>query len=124
MVWKLNDERPVYLQIMAIIQGAIITGEFASGRKIPSVRDLAVAARVNPNTMQRALSELERSGILISQGTVGRFITTDEEILQKMRREAETAVAKECAERFANLGIRPRRAAQLLLELDNEEAET
>ena len=52
------------------------------------------------------------------------LITTDEEILQKMRREAETAVAKECAERFANLGIRPRRAAQLLLELDNEEAET
>lgn len=120
MTWKFNDDRPVYIQIMDLLKGAVITGEYAAGNKIPSVRDLAITAKVNPNTMQRALSELEREGILISQGTVGRFITTDQLILQKMRQEAETDLARECARRFAGLGISPERAAELLLQLAKE----
>ena len=72
MNWKFAGDRPLYQQIMALIRGAILRGELPSGGKIPSVRDLAAEAQVNPNTMQRAMTELEREGLLVSGGTSGR----------------------------------------------------
>ena len=75
MPWDLDDDRPIYLQLMERIQQDIISGIYKPGDKIPSVRDLALDAAVNPNTMQKALSELERSGLVYSQRTSGRFIT-------------------------------------------------
>ena len=68
MNWKFAGDRPVYQQIMAAIRGAILKGELPPGGKVPSVRDLAAQAQVNPNTMQRALTELEREGLLVSGG--------------------------------------------------------
>ena len=62
MAWNLNSDRPIYAQILEVIQLRIIAGQYKSGDKIPSVRELAAEAGVNPNTMQKALSELERSG--------------------------------------------------------------
>ena len=73
MNWKFAGDRPVYQQIMAAIRGAILKGELPPGGKVPSVRDLAAQAQVNPNTMQRALTELEREGLLVSGGTSGRM---------------------------------------------------
>ena len=67
MPWKLDSSRPIYLQLMERIQHDIISGVYRPGDKIPSVRDLALEASVNPNTMQKALSELERSGLVYSQ---------------------------------------------------------
>ena len=81
MPWELDNDRPIYLQLMERIQHDIISGVYKPGDKIPSVRDLALDAAVNPNTMQKALSELERSGLLYSQRTSGRFITDDEKLL-------------------------------------------
>lgn len=75
MNWKFAGDRPVYQQIMAAIRGAILKGELPPGGKVPSVRDLAAQAQVNPNTMQRALTELEREGLLVSGGTSGRSVT-------------------------------------------------
>ena len=75
MAWELSDDRPIYLQLMEHIQGDILSGVYPLGGKLPSVRDLAACASVNPNTMQKALSELERSGLLYSQRTSGRFVT-------------------------------------------------
>ena len=83
MPWELDNDRPIYLQLMERIQHDIISGVYKPGDKIPSVRDLALDAAVNPNTMQKALSELERSGLLYSQRTSGRFITDDEKLLKK-----------------------------------------
>ena len=60
MAWNLNSDRPIYAQILEVIQLRIISGRYRPGEKIPSVRDLAAEAGVNPNTMQKALSELER----------------------------------------------------------------
>ena len=77
MPWDLDNERPIYLQLMERIQQDIVSGVYKPGEKIPSVRDLALDAAVNPNTMQKALSELERSGLVYSQRTSGRFITED-----------------------------------------------
>ena len=75
MPWELDNDRPIYLQLMERIQQDIVSGIYKPGDRLPSVRDLAVEAAVNPNTMQKALSELERSGLVYSQRTSGRFIT-------------------------------------------------
>ena len=84
MPWKLDSNLPIYTQIIEHIQLDIISGLYQPGDRLPSVRDLAAEASVNPNTMQKALSELERSGLLHSQRTSGRFITEDIHMIDKM----------------------------------------
>ena len=78
MNWKFSGDRPVYQQIMENIRGAVLRGELPPGGRVPSVRELAMQAQVNPNTMQRALTELEREGLLIGGGTSGRTVTKEE----------------------------------------------
>ena len=124
MNWKFTGDRPVYQQIMAAIRGAILTGELPPGGKVPSVRDLAAQAGVNPNTMQRALTELERDGLLVGGGTSGRTVTQDQDVLQAMRKQALEELAREWAEKFRVFGLTPRQAAQLLLELEDQKEES
>lgn len=118
MNWKFSGDRPVYQQIMETLRGAIVQGELTPGGKVPSVRDLAAAAQVNPNTMQRALTELEREGILVGGGTSGRRVTTEEAVLASMKERILNDLARECAEKFMVFGITPTEAASLLMALD------
>lgn len=87
MAWNFVNDRSIYLQLVDIIQNRIATGYYAPGSKLASVRDLASEAEVNPNTMQKALAELERMGLVYSQRTSGRFVTDDEGRIQEMKRE-------------------------------------
>lgn len=96
MKWNLDADRPIYSQLVDHITLSIISGEYKSGKKLPSVRDLAAEAAVNPNTMQKALAELERDGLVYTQRTSGRFITDDKEMLFKVK----TELAKEKIESF------------------------
>lgn len=121
MVWKFTGDRPVYMQIMEHIRGAILVGAYPPGARIPPVRDLAAEAKVNPNTMQRAMAELEREGLLISCGTVGRFVTDDPAILQQMRNTAIDAMVRASAAQFRALGLTMEQAAALLLALEKED---
>ena len=123
MNWKFTGDRPVYQQIMESIRGAILKRELLPGKKIPSVRDLAAEAQVNPNTMQRALTELEREGLLVSGGTSGRSVTEDEGILAAMRERTLKELARECAEKFMVFGITPTQAAEILMRLDETKEE-
>lgn len=123
MNWKLTGDSPVYQQIMTAVRGAILKGELPPGGKVPSVRDLAAEAQVNPNTMQRALTELEREGLLVSGGTSGRRVTEEEGILKDMRQQTLQALAREFAEKCMVFGVTPKEAAQLLLKLDDEKEE-
>lgn len=123
MEWKFSGDRPVYQQIMEAICGSILKGELKPGQKVPSVRELAAQAKVNPNTMQRALTELERDGLLVGGGTSGRTVTRDESILEGMRQRALEEVTRECAAKFLVLGVTPAQAARLLLELDTDKEE-
>lgn len=123
MNWKFSGDRPVYQQIMESIRGAILKGELVPGKKVPSVRDLAAEAQVNPNTMQRALTELEREGLLVSGGTSGRSVTEDEAILSAMRERTLNELARECAEKFMVFGITPKEAAEILLRLEKTKEE-
>ena len=121
MNWKFVGDRPVYQQIMALIRGGILTGELSPGQKIPSVRDLAAQAQVNPNSVHRALTELEREGLLVSGGTSGRRVTEEEAILEEMKEQTITELARECAEKFRVFGLSPAQAAQRLMLLEEQE---
>ena len=78
MKWQFSNDAPIYSQLIAQIKVGIVSGAFPPGERLPSVRDLATEAGVNPNTMQRALTELEREGLVYSQRTTGRFVTEDQ----------------------------------------------
>ena len=81
MDWKLTGDRPIWLQLKEQITQRIILGEYPMGSRLPTVRELATEAGVNPNTMQRALTELERDGLVYSQRTAGRFVTEDKRMI-------------------------------------------
>ena len=91
MAWELDADRPIYAQLVERIRMQIVSGYYQPGGKLPSVRELAATAAVNPNTMQKAFVELERTGLIITQRTNGRNVTEDEELIagvkQGMARE-------------------------------------
>ena len=86
MQWKIDGSAPIYSQLVEQIKLGVVSGEWIPGQRVPAVRELAVDAGVNPNTMQRALQELERQGLLFSQRTSGRFVTEDTEMIEDAKR--------------------------------------
>lgn len=96
MGWEFENDRPIYLQIASFIERDILKGKYKVGDKLPSVREFASVADVNPNTMQKAFSELEKNNIVFSSRTSGRFVTDDEEIIQRRR----VLLAKEYVDDF------------------------
>ncbi|MDR0639739.1 MAG: GntR family transcriptional regulator [Spirochaetaceae bacterium] len=80
-----QEERPIYIQLMDEIKGQIAAGRLAPGAKLDSIRELAVFYTVNPNTIQRALSELERGGLLITKRAGGKVVTEDQVVIKSMR---------------------------------------
>ena len=105
MPWNLDSDRPIYLQLMERIQHDIISGTYKPGDKLPSVRELAMEASVNPNTMQKALSELERIGLVHSRRTSGRFITEDETMIKQLKTETATEHIREFLKSMEYLGF-------------------
>lgn len=85
MAWMFENDRPIYVQIVEHIQLSILAGEYKLGEKLPSVRELATVAAVNPNTMQKAMVELERLGMVHAERTSGRFITDDVEMIDTLK---------------------------------------
>ena len=96
MAWNLQSDRPIYAQLVEQIQRMIVTGVFPAGSRLPSVRELAVEAAVNPNTMQRALARLEEDGLLYTQRTSGRYVTEETNRIM----QAKEAMAGELIRQF------------------------
>lgn len=105
MAWNLDSDRPIYAQLLEWIQMQIVAGIYQPGEKIPSVRELAADAGVNPNTMQKALSELERSGLVITQRTSGRVVTEDLKMIKETRNQLAKEQIDEFMKRMRNLGF-------------------
>ena len=105
MTWDLDSKRSIYGQIIERIKSRIVTGTYPPGEKLPSVRDLAEEAGVNPNTMQRALSELERTGVIYSQRTSGRFVTEDESMIRNLKEAAAEEAVETFLEKIRELGL-------------------
>ncbi len=87
MAWSFTGESPVYMQISKRLMMSVLSGEYSSGEQIPSVRQLALEAAVNPNTVQHAFQELENEGIITSKGTMGRFVTENTEAIKSCRKK-------------------------------------
>ena len=86
MDWTFRNDLPIYSQLVDKIKLAIVSGALPPGERLASVRDLAMEAGVNPNTMQRALQELEREGLVFSQRTAGRFVTEDITVIDEIKK--------------------------------------
>ncbi len=87
MNWDIDNNKPIYIQLVDKLKSKIISGEISPGSKLDSVRNLAEDAQVNPNTIQKALAELEREELVYSKRTSGRFVTDNEEKISGMRQE-------------------------------------
>lgn len=105
MAWNLNSDRPIYAQILERIQMQIVSGVYQPGTKIPSVRELAADAGVNPNTMQKALAELERSGLVMTQRTSGRVVTEDLNMIKETRNQLAGEQVRDFVKRMKDLGF-------------------
>lgn len=116
MSWELNTERPIYLQLMDYIKLSIISGKYKSGEKLLSVRELASNAAVNPNTMQKALVELEQTGLIYTNRTSGRFITDDKELIHSLKTSLAKEYCNELMIKLRALGLTDVEIHELLIE--------
>ncbi len=119
MGWKLDSDRPIYTQILEVIQYQIVAGRYQPGERLPSVRDLAAEAGVNPNTMQRALAELERNGLVMAQRTSGRVVTDNMEMIGEVRNKLAREQIHEFIDKMKKLGFE-KKEILALLEQDGE----
>ena len=103
MEWKFVDGIPIYSQIVNELTVRIARHDYSPGQKLPSVRD--IAACVNPNTVQRALAELERNGLVRTERTNGRFVTEDERVLKEIYKSLSSAYVDELVEKLRNIGM-------------------
>ena len=121
MPWNLDSDRPIFVQIIDRIQMQILSGKYQPGDKLPSVRDLAMEAAVNPNTMQRALAELERSGLVYTQRTSGRFITEDQTMIEQLKEQMAISTIAEFLHHMEELGFKKEETIKLVEDAIKEE---
>ena len=105
MEWRIDTSAPIYSQLVEQIKLGIVSGGYAPGERLPSVRDMATEAGVNPNTMQRAMMEMEREELVYSQRTAGRFVTEDGERIRRLRESLARNQVKDFLEGMYQLGF-------------------
>ncbi|EHI73556.1 GntR family transcriptional regulator [Streptococcus criceti] len=116
MAWTFDEKSPIYLQIAKNIKIKIVSQEMKQGEQLPTVRDYAQEAGVNPNTMQRAFTELEREGIVFSRRTAGRFVTEDADLIEEKRAELAQDEIANFMLNMENIGFSDR---EILAEIDS-----
>ena len=116
MAWKFTSDKAVYLQIADRLTKSVLSGEYKPGEQIPSVRQLALEAAVNPNTVQHAFTELENNGLIISKNTVGRFVTNDESIIEECRNDLAKSIAKDFIKNMSHPSITQEQAIKIIEE--------
>ena len=123
MEWKLDGEAPLWAQIVENVKLGIVSGALSPGERLAPVREMAMEAGVNPNTMQRALAELERQGLVHSQRTSGRFVTGDTGIIERARGELAERKLRAFLASMAALGYTGEEIAKLLSGSDKKKEE-
>ena len=116
MAWKFNDASPIYAQIIESIKHLIINGTYKPGDKLPAVRDLAVEAGVNPNTIQRAFQDLEREELVKSDRTSGRYVTDDQEKIEELKKELSKKYVNDLFENLSQLGMSEKEIKKIVSE--------
>ena len=105
MVFEFNNEQPIYIQLVEQLKIHIISGRLSSGERIPSVRELALMTKVNPNTMQKALMELEDMGLIYTERTNGKFVTTDTALIERLKEDYARQITEKYLKNMADIGI-------------------
>lgn len=100
-----DNNIPIYIQVLEYIKIYIISGVFKSGDKLPSVREFSSSFKVNPNTMQKALSELESMNIIYTERTNGKYVTKDQKLIDKLKDEYATELAKSYFQGMKRIGL-------------------
>lgn len=120
MDWPLDNDRPIYIQLVELIERALVVGTYPPGGKLPGVRELAFEAGVNPNTMQRAMAELETKGLLYTQRTSGRFVTQDETLIAKLREHLAITLTSEYLSGMQAIGCNQQEILQYVQQIKEE----
>jgi len=120
MPWDFKPDRPIYTQLIEQIELKIFSGEFPPGTKLPSVRDIAQEASVNPNTMQRALAKLEEDGLVITHRTSGRSVTEDIEMIRKAKNRLAKRQIAEFLEKMKLMGFEKAETLALINDMLEE----
>lgn len=105
MAWDFNHREAMFLQIADRMRLEILNGVYAPDQQIPSVRQLAYEASVNPNTMQRALAQLEEEGLLYARGTVGRFVSSDPDVIKAAKEKVRQKTVRRWIREATSLGF-------------------
>ena len=121
MAWELSNDRPIYAQIVEILQLRIVSGFYPAGEKLPSVRELAAEAGVNPNTMQKAFMELERSGLITTMRTSGRVVTEDETMIREIKEIIAIAEIENFFKKMREIGFSQEQTLELAKNAYKEE---
>ena len=123
MNWQFSNNAPIYAQLVGQIRAGIVSGALAPGERLMSVRDLAMEAGVNPNTMQRALAELERDGLVYTQRTAGRYVTEDQAAITQARHALAAERVRSFLSDMGRLGFEKEELLSLLRqEMEKEKA--
>ena len=117
MEYIFDNERPIYIQLVEMIRIYIVSGKYQKGQKLPSVRELALIMKVNPNTMQKALAELESEKLIYTERTNGKYVTEDEKQIEKTKKELAQEKVNNYLKSMENIGINQELAIKYLQEL-------
>lgn len=120
MDYIFDNERPIYIQLVEMIRIDIVSGKFKKGERLPSVRELALIMKVNPNTMQKALTELEDEKLIFTERTNGKFVTEDEKLIEEAKKNLAKEKVNNYLNSMKNIGIDYDLAVKYLQELGGE----
>ena len=120
MEYVFDNERPIYIQLVEMIRIDIVSGKFKKGQKLPSVRELALIMKVNPNTMQKALAELEDEKLIYTERTNGKFVTEDEKLIEKIKKQLAQKKVNNYLNSMKSIGISYELAVKYLQELGGQ----
>lgn len=105
MTFTFDNTSPIYIQLVEQMKMHIVSGRLAPGERIPSVRELALLTKVNPNTMQKALAELEDLGLIFTERTNGKFVTEDTGLIENLRLEYARNLSEKYLTSMKSLGL-------------------
>ena len=114
-----DNNIPIYIQLLEYMKIYLISGVFKPGEKLPSVRDFASSFKVNPNTMQKALSELESMKLIYTERTNGKYVTNDEKLIEKLKDEYAITLAKSYFQGMKRIGLGKADSIKYLEEIDD-----
>ncbi|MBR2634713.1 MAG: GntR family transcriptional regulator [Clostridia bacterium] len=117
MSWSFSSGSPVYLQIAERMKKSVLAGEYLAGAQVPTVRQLALEAAVNPNTVQRAYTELEAEGIIESRGTMGNFVTEEQQRIDECRKKLAEDIVLNFLNDMNQLSVNTEEAIRLIREV-------